>query len=393
MNKLLFKILQTKQSYWQIIIAGGGLWLGLVILLLSVQIYYVYNNYQTAKKSDKDNYYYFDISKTIDMANTMGAKSDAFSQAEIDSLKKQPFITDVAAYTQSNFKMDADLQISVDIDFNLVFESLPNAFLDTVPEEFVWDENGKFIPVMIYGGYLNLYNSSIAKSQGLPQIPQSLLKMVPFKVTLKGNGKTESRLAKVVGFSDRISLLAVPEGFMQWANDNYGVNTPELPSKLMLKVEDPGAKPLKAYLQENAYTTDSEKLKSDNSKQLLSALVLLLAFIGGLFLSLSFIIFIINFQLILAKAKEDLGILFNLGYTYNSINRILTAQFSMVLLIIIASAIVAILIIAGAIHSYLAEKGFNLTESLSSTVYTISIGLFVMLLLLNVLSIKLTLRA
>ncbi len=393
MKKLLRKILYRKQHNWQFLIAGAGLWLGLLIVLVSIQVYDDYNHFQLAKKSSKDNYYYFDISKTIDLSNMMGAAKAEFSGAELDSLRTQPFIADVAPYTRSGFTIDAELEFDIGgFAPKVVFESVPNNFLDTIPEEFKWEEGKNFIPVLVYGGYLDLYNSSIAQSQGLPQLPASLVKMVPFEVTVSGNGKQEKYLARVVGFSDRISLLAVPGEFMDWANQRFATDVP-LSSKVMVQVEDPGAAELKAYLKKQGYVSNSEKLRSDNSKLLLQALISVLVVIGGLFLVLSFIIFLVNFQLLLSRAKPELDILFSLGYTHGAISNIISKRFAFILFGIIASSLILLAVLVFVAHAGLESKGVVLRQGLSY--YAIGLALIVYIILwgLNTNSVKRTLRS
>jgi hypothetical protein len=100
----------------------------------------------------------------------------------------------------------------------MFFESVPDKILDGAGDDWQWNEKEKFIPVVIPRDYLALYNFGFAGSRGLPQISENIVKTVKFKVSVRGKGKNEIFTGRIVGFSDYLNTILVPQQFMDCEN-------------------------------------------------------------------------------------------------------------------------------------------------------------------------------
>lgn len=69
--------------------------------------------------------------------------------------------------------------------------------------------------------YLTLYNFGFATTRNMPQLSEGLIGTVPMTMTLSGNGLHETLPARIVGFSSRLNTIAVPQSFLDWANERY----------------------------------------------------------------------------------------------------------------------------------------------------------------------------
>lgn len=390
MNKLLWKILLNKQGKWQFIIAGAGFCIGLFILLLSVQLYYDFNHILFAQQEKENQSSYLLINKTVTLLNTFDKSVSGFTASEIDTIRQQDFFVSIGEFQTNQFSISANLTMQLGFSTDLFFEAIPDKFIDNKPEEFKWEPEKNFVPVILSTEFLNLYNFGYAMTQGLPQLPPDAVKMVPFDVTIKGKGKEQKLSARVVAFSDRIPSVLVPLDFMKWANAEFGEGAKQ-PSRLIAEVKDAGDERMKLFLEKKKYITNQEQMKTQKAGAALKMVITLTGAVGVLFVALSFVIFVLNFQLALSRAKQEVDILLNIGYTRQSISGILTIQLVFILLLVVAIAFAGHYFAIQKIHDYFAQHGFVLTAKTTLTLL-VSVGAAGSMLLVNSIALKISLR-
>ena len=122
----------------------------------------------------------------------------------------------------------------------LFFESIPTEFIDVADRDWKFDPSKPEVPVIMSRDYLSLYNFGFAASQGLPQISEGIVSKVPLQFTLRGNGHNETLKGRIVGFSNRLNTIVVPQDFMKWSNERYGSGIERNPSRLIVEVNSPG---------------------------------------------------------------------------------------------------------------------------------------------------------
>ena len=391
MNSLLLRILMSKQGKWQFLFAGAGFWIGLVIMLLSVQVYLDLKTLVERRQKDEKSEYII-INKEVSLLNTLDKTISGFTADEIQALRNQEYFLSVGEFRTNNFSIEANLQMQLGFSTDIFFESVPDPFIDNRPEEFKWEEEKGFLPVIVSSEFLNLYNFGYAMTQGLPQLPKAAIEMVPFDITISGNGKKRKLAARVIGFTDRIQSVLVPWDFMEWANSNYTTGKPGNASRIILEVKDSGDERIQEFLAANKYITNQERLNTDKAGALLNIVISITGFIGLLFVALSFIIFVINFQLILSRAKAEINILLNLGYSFKTISRILNTQLGLILVIVTLAAYVVIYIVVDQLYQFLSDKGIALDNTISLPVVLLGMGVLITLLLVNRISMKYSLK-
>ncbi|MDZ4845519.1 MAG: hypothetical protein SH857_08220 [Chitinophagales bacterium] len=390
MNKLLWKILLNKQGKWQFLIAGAGFCIGLFILLLSVQLYYDFNQILFAQQEKENQSSYLLINKTVTLLNTFDKSISGFTPAEIDTVKQQDFFVSIGEFQTNQFAISANLTMQLGFSTDLFFEAIPDKFIDNKPEEFKWEAEKNFVPVIVSTEFLNLYNFGYAMTQGLPQLPPDAIKMFPFDVTIKGKGKEKKFSARVVAFSDRVPSVLVPLDFMTWANAEFGEGAKQ-PSRLIAEVKDAGDERMKLFLEKKKYITNQEQMKTQKAGAVLKMVITLTGAVGVLFVALSFVIFVLNFQLALSRAKQEIDILLNIGYTRQSISGILTIQLVLILLLVVAASFAGHLISIEKIHGFFAQHGFVLVAK-TSLALLVSVSAAALMLLVNTIALKISLR-
>jgi hypothetical protein len=390
LNKLLTKILWGKQSKWQFATAGTGFLLGLLILLVSLQLYLDGKGMLEAKaRSSAD---FLILNKDISLANTFGLSSSTFSEAEIDSLRRQPFVKRLGIFTSSQFQAMAEGNQTIPFYTQIFFESVPDAFLDAIPRGWRWNESSKAVPVIVSQDFLNLYNFGFAPSQGLPQLSRSTVQLVPLSLTISGPQAQQKFQARIAGFSDRISSVLVPESFMRWANQNIGPGRAVPPSRLIVQVNDASDPAIADYLDQHSYQTNNDKLKTSQAGRVFQVIMSLVGVVGIFFIGLSFIIFTSNFRVIIAEAKEEISLLMQLGYRVGTIARHLLVYFALFLALVMVLVFALLHLSVSRAQTFVQEQGIEWGEGISAVVLLTGMALVLACLAVNTWSVRQLLR-
>jgi hypothetical protein len=204
----------------------------------------------------------------------------------------------------------------VGLSTDMFFESVPDHLLDKQNPRWKWVEESRVIPIIIPQDYLNLYNFGFAGSQGLPQISESIIQQLVFKVELFGNGRHEIFDGQIVGFSDELNTILVPETFMDWANGRFASskNTGNV-SRLIVEVNNPADPAITEFFAANPdYTLNDNKGETGKLSYFLGLLIVAVMIIGGLIMLPSIGLMLLCINLLVYKNQKMLGNLMLLGY-------------------------------------------------------------------------------
>jgi hypothetical protein len=269
--------------------------------------------------------------------SSFGAKAK-FTPEEIQKIQDQPFIKKVGQFSASNYRVSAGSAL-LNFRTDLFFESVPDEFVDVKSEDFKWSKGDIVIPVVVARDYLALYNFGFAASQGLPKIPFESIQEVSLDVLIKGQGKRKNFKGRIVGFSDRINSIIVPQSFMEYSNKNFQDYEPKGSSRLIISSDNPFSDTFRNFMKDNGYELSSGRLIGGETAALIRTLIAVVAVIGFLIVLLSVFIFVLNFQLMVSKSSRDIRLMLQLGYKQNQIGQILKKHlmflFGMVMLLTI----------------------------------------------------------
>jgi hypothetical protein len=382
LHLLLKKLIRSGAGRKRFIMAVIGLSIAMLLILAAVQIQANYNDLLHSKTNQDSVANFLVLNKVLSDQN-LGAT--ALSDDAINELKKQPFVESVGSLTPSRFK--ASIQSSSDrfpFFTDIAFESVPNDFIDVTSKDWKWDETASFVPIIAPNMFLDFYNFQFSFSQNLPQLTQQVVKMIIFKVNVYGPNGMLTFNGRVVGFSDRISSLLVPQEFMNWGNTHFGKNQNTKPSRVIIRTKDPGNPELVKYLKQKNLTTDADKTRFSRYRQVVEIVVNISAITGVIMLLFALLIFTLFIQLTIASCKEEIILLITLGASPKQLRRFLIRQFFPVNILIIA---LSLLIISGLqfyAHSKLLEQAIFVNRFLSiNTIITAAVVLVIIWLVNN----------
>ncbi|TCO89219.1 hypothetical protein EV202_12115 [Bacteroides heparinolyticus] len=317
MNKLVWKLLRRHISIGQLTGFFLANLLGMTIVLMSLQFYSdvlpVFTSGDSFMKKD-----YIIATRRISALGGITGKDNTFSKDDIEAMKEQSFTRSVGAFTPSLFKVSAGVgmqEAGIHLSTEMFFESVPDEYVDVSLDKWHFDEGSHTIPIIIPRNYLNLYNFGFAQSRSLPKLSEGLISMIQMDIVLRGNEQTEQYKGNIVGFSNRLNTILVPQSFMDWANNSFAPGKEAKPSRLIVEVKNPTDTAINEYFSANGYETEGDNLDAGKTTYFLR-LVTGIVMAVGLFISiLSFYILMLSIFLLLQKNTVKLENLLLIGYS------------------------------------------------------------------------------
>lgn len=259
---------------------------------------------------------YLVINKKVTSASTLGDRdATRFSSEDLESLQAQPWVRRIGEFSSSDFRVYASVsQGGRGMETALFFESVPDSFVDIPGSDWQFEPGQTTLPVMIPKDYLALYNFGFAGSAGLPQLSEQLLSGIPLKLYMRSEdgSRSMSMEGHIVGFSNRLNTVLVPDSFMQYANSRLGDDNSVAPSRLIIDVSSPGDVAISDYLSEHGLEVAGDKSGS-SAAYLLKVVIGIVVSVGILITLLSVFVLMLSISLLMEKNRSVIHRLLMLG--------------------------------------------------------------------------------
>ena len=312
---LLWKLLRSHLSVAQTLgFALAGL-VGMTVVLTALQAYRdvlpVFEGPDSFAEGD-----YLVLSKRVGTLQAIGIGNSDFTPEELEELRAQPFVREVGVFTPADYRVKGSVSAGgVGFSTYLFFESVPDGFLDVETDAWRFAEGDREIPIVIPRNYLNLYNFGFARSQGLPQISEGLFRRVTLGVEISGRGRSEHFRGRIVGLSNRLNTILVPESFIRWSNERFGSGAAAKgPSRVIVETEGPADEAVAAYLGRKGYEAEGGGPDDGRAARFVRLAAAGVAGVGLVFSVMSFYILMLSIFLLLQKNGRKLETLLLIGY-------------------------------------------------------------------------------
>ncbi len=321
-ESLVIRLLRKNTSAARVAAFVVSNFIGLAIVLGALQFYgdarSIWDEEDSFIKTD-----YLVVNKRVTSANTLGAESTSFTEAEISDIEAQPWVRKVGRFSANDFRVAANIsQQGRDLSTYMFFESIPDEFVDVPKGEWTYRPGSDEVPIIISKDYLTLYNFGFATSAGLPQLSEGLMSGIPMNLTMRSDDGTRiMRLhGRVAGYSNRLNTILVPQEFMEESNRRLGTGRVRQPSRLIIDVNSPGDVAISKYLEEHGYELAGDK-KGSSAAFMLKVVIGVVLAVGAIITILSIFILLLSISLILEKNRMTLHRLMMLGYDAGAVGR------------------------------------------------------------------------
>lgn len=379
---LVSKLLRKNISSAQILGYALANLVGLSIIMTALQFYAdansVINGEEKLVASD-----YIIVSKNV---SPLGGGNLEFSEAEIDEIASQPWATDLAQFTSSQYNVNASIDMAGrGMSTSLFFESVPDRFIDLSKSSWIYVDGDENVPIILPKDYLSLYNFGFASSHGLPTISEEMIGLIPIRLSLSGNGIQKYFSGHIIGFSSRINTILVPENFINYTNSIFAESN-TAPSRIIIEVSNPGDPAVNTFLSEHNYDTGAGNNDNSRLNFFLTMITGIVITIGGIISLLSLFILLLSLHLLLQKNYDKIHSLMILGYKPGYISRVYRK--------IVITTNVIVLLLATAISIAASHYWTKLFDTLNITpqpkTTTIIIGALIIfgITLINIMTIN-----
>ena len=382
------KAINKKQNIFTLAFSALGAILGFTLLLITLQLFTdvdtIFNNESDAIDSE-----YLVLKKHVSTLNTIGLSSNtAFDSEEIEEIKGQDFIKDIAPFKNATFEVMAVLGMEggkfPTMKSLAFFETVPDQFIDVETNNWMWEKGAMQVPIILPNTYLDAYNFGIAQAAGTPQVSKGIIGAFSIKLEVSGNGKKTKYQGNVINFSDRINSILVPKSFLDFANMEFGTPSKQEIFRVIVEVTDANDPSLKKYIEDNGYETNSEQLRGGKVEQILRGFLNFHVLIGIIIILQSAFLFVLYSQILIQKSKYEIQLLLILGYKWKTITNQINKSFILVFMLV---GLVSFLCF-GAVKLWfnawlLEEVGMEVTSLVSLNTLLFGIGFLLLFLFLT----------
>ena len=319
---IIQRLLRKNLSMAQLVGFTLANFIGLLIVLLGLQFYTDVRSIWQDEDSfmQKD---YLVINKRVSGSGLLTGERASFSTDEIADIEKQSWVRKVGRFSSADYRLSASIeQAGRSMSTYMFFESIPSEFVDVDSDEWGYEEGDNVVPIIISKDYLSLYNFGFASSTGLPQFSETMIGSIPMRLRISSAKGSVELQGRIVGFSNRLNTILVPQEFMDWSNQRYGrtAGARADPSRLIIDVSSPGDVKIKDYIAEHGYEIAGDKANSTASYFLNVATGVVLA-IGAVITILSLFVLLLSISLLMQKNRQKMHSLIMLGYELKEVGR------------------------------------------------------------------------
>ena len=397
---MIWKVLKNNIKSGQLAGTFLGIMLGLTILMGALSFYLdvkpIFDDKESFWKDE-----YIIINKKIKITDTYNqVKSDTtakplFTEDEIQDLKDQIFIKDVAKFYSCSFMISAHSKNEgalAGFYTDMFLEAVPDEYVDVNYDNWKWEEGSEFVPAILPKTYLNLYNFGFAQSQNLPQVSEEGAGLIKFNITIQGNGKKQDFETRIIGFSERINTILVPKDFIIWGNKNFGTDPEPQSGRLIIIANDPSNPDLYKYFEEHNYDVNKSELSNSKALAFLKIIISIVLIIGLVIIVLAFSLMIISIQLLLHRNNENINKLSMLGYSLKEISKPYLIMVIILFLITYLSSLFPLFIFRDFYSSNLILLGYENLNKVFSSVLLPGFGFVAIIVILLLLMVRSQIR-
>lgn len=385
-SALLNKLLRHGKGKSRLWLSLAALVAGTTLLLVAVMMWWNFNEILSGKHdNDSLGSTFLTVSKRVTNENMGKPDATIFTSAEIDAFRQAPQVQEIGALMSNRFPAYAIMNAAVGFSTEMFLEAVPERFMDKLPEGWHWQEEETEVPIIVSKEFLNLYNYGFALSQGLPQLSESSIQSISFQLKIGNSIQGETMNARVVGFSDRISSVLVPEEFLMYGNRKYSPGVAIGPSRLIVKAKDPSDPQFVSYLEQHDYTTNAEQLRWNKLRSVVDVVATATGVLAVLLMGIATMVFVLFIELTIAKAQASIRLLLEIGYSPKFLSAFLMRKFIPLMLGALLAAMLIALGIQYIAHYALGEMQLHIASVPGWPVW-VAFGISTLVLLLFIVS-------
>ncbi len=383
MRQLFFKYQNKKQ----LTLALVGTFLGLFFLFTS--LHFLHKIYTYGENSEMLSKNTIVIQKKVTSGPLLGLNNPEFSDEQIDEVRSMEFVESCDPIRSNTF----DVVLSIDdplipaFNSNIYVQSVHEDYLDVKTDHWDWDEGSKTLPIIMPRDFFIMMNNFLSASN-IPQLSDDLVLDLKIDLNIGPRNYRETIHARIVGFTNELSSILVPEYFLNWANQKYGEKEKEVISQLVVKSKDGQFGLLENYLEEKEFESKKSQLLIAKLKSTLGVLLTIISTISLLAVFLSMLVLIQYLQLIMTKNDYEIRTLLRLGHAPNQLIKVFLKYFMSLFSVVAVLSLLLFIPAKYYLQQIFISNGISLDSSLSIYLFLLVLFVFIVFALSIWLSTK-----
>jgi hypothetical protein len=395
--KLLFRLLRKNVNFLQMSGFALANLVGAVIVLFGIQAFVDAGQLLQSPDSVLGSNVLV-LSKPVSSVNTFagafGAGPRSFSEHEIEELESVDGVTSVSTFRTAQFPVYGGLTYGgLHASTEMFVESVPDAFLDVEPSLWNASVDGEILPVIIPRTYLNFYNYGFAAARGTPQLGEELFSMVPLDFTFRGREGRKKYTGRIVGLTERMNTILVPDEFLAEANERFAVEGPMKPTRVLIEAGSSASKELMDFIDKKGYVLDGGSEDSIRLLAVVRTIISIVVAVGLLVSALSFYLLLISILLLIEKNRYKNDVLHQLGYPFRTIALPYQSLAVCVDVVVWLAAVVLVILLYPMLNSLMQTISPGFESSGSAMVLLSGLGLCLLFAAIHILLIRHKIRS
>jgi len=317
-NSLIRKLLFANQDKKQLFFAFFGVLMGFVFI--SISTHYLLEIQKIGESSDILNSNTITIQKQVSSSSTLNLSNHVFSTQEINFYQSLPFIEKIVTVENNDFPVELKSNDPLIPYFrsDIYIQSIPSNFLDVKSSLWKWEKQDKIVPIILPRDFVYMMNNFLSSS-GMPQLSDEILKDVGFQIQLGKGEKIIAFKAKIIGFTNEVSSILVPENFMLFGSDVFGDKSKKSYTQLMIKSKKGKFGLVEELIKRNHLEVKKNQIIEGKLKSMLTILLSSISFISLIVVFVSLVVLIQYLQLMITKNAYEIRTMLRLGVKVNTI--------------------------------------------------------------------------
>lgn len=315
---MIKKLLFNNQDKKQLMIAIVGSLLGITFMITSIHYLVKVNEFGKGTEILGPNTLI--VQKRVNSGAILGMAKTDFSESEIEKMKTEKFIKDVKPVVSNNF--DVSFQTNDPhvpyFRSDVFIQTVDPNFLDVKSDKWTWKAGDTIVPIILPRDFLVMLNTFMSSS-GIPQVSEELAKEIRFKFTIKNDERKEFIGARIIGFTNEVAAILVPQSFMEYGNQNFSLGEDKKITQVMIAGEESEFGLVEEYLSKHGLESKNSQMVVGRLKSIISTLIIVIMGISVIAVFVSCLVLIQYLQLLMSRNVYECRTLIRMGYHPNVI--------------------------------------------------------------------------
>ncbi len=310
---MLRTLLFQNQDRKQLVIAIIGAFLGITFLVTS--IHYLIRVNEFGKGAEILGPNTIIVQKKVNNSAVLGLSKGDFTLAEIEKIKAESFIQDVKPVITNNFDVSFETNDPLVPRFrsDVFIQTVDPDFIDVKSDKWKWTEGDTVVPIIMPRDFLVMLNTFMSAS-GIPQVSDDVAKDINFRFTISNDNGKEWIDARIIGFTNEVASILVPESFMEYGNNKYSLKTEQKITQIMISGKESEFGLVEELIEKRGLESKNSQMVVGRLKSIVGTLIFVILGVSVIAVLVAGLVLIQYLQLLMTRNDYEVRTLLRIGY-------------------------------------------------------------------------------